>query len=914
MFGKFNKKTIIFTLILAMVLPIVLTNSTAVFAADKYEAENATRSGGANVNNNHTGYSGTGFVDGMNPVGAAVTFNVNVSTAGTYNVKLRYANAMGSAQTLSLYVNGVDVKQTSLPNLSNWDTWGEATETVTLNAGSNTISYRHDSSDTGIANLDYIDISQAVSKYEAENATRTGGATVNNNHTGYSGTGFVDAMSPVGAAVTFNVNVSTAGTYIVNLRYANAMGAAQTLSLYVNGVDVKQTSLPSLSNWDSWGMVAETVTLNAGNNTLSYKHDSSDSGIVNLDYIDVTSLLPPSGSKYEAESATLLGGAHVNNNHAGYSGTGFVDGLNNAGNGVQFTVNAATAGNYQVYLIYANATGSEKRLSLYVNGKFEKRAYLPAAPNWGTWASIVRSVTLNAGNNTISFKRDPEDSGQVNLDFILVTKESYGISYNSSLLNAIPASSTTPSGTFTTTFNSNITQFDNTKWYPKWDEKDVFRMQMSHSQTGNNYSVRIGDGGQIYSIDTPIGEIMPPQNSEHAWEDDTLLATLNQYDGQDAASSRFAQGFIHQAGAYQHYDYDKSYLDAKSFWSPVMSERLDTANNQYASLVWPQMSTGLSVNRSDMLVYQNTRDLGDGVLELTYLFYNYNDTYQYLDNTDMSAWGGVRTSKLPKTIVSSMDGTWFESTAKFGQPGHYYDSINTGGWIGATQDINNPNGYAIAYVFGKNPTAHGGAGLSRFVTIGDAGRDDYSVMSVNYREKLLSGQAYFFRMYVVLGTLQNVAAKANAIQGQLEFGFINYQQNTSPTIPLYLQQIDNQTVLSENGSGTPNMYVYAQPVEGSKPLYLVRETATGKYKVTSDPYMLNTKFQLSAADDTKQRMATRPYDGKSEVVKLFGFVMPSSKINPSLSYVRLDSVLTDSSYYPKLGLYDTNIMVRTTSN
>ena len=113
----------------------------------KYEAENAALSGGAKVNTDHTGYSGTGFVDGMQTSGSSqASFTVNVATAGSYNVDLRYANSMGVTETGSIYVNGTKIRQTSLPNLADWNTWSDKVEALSLNAGNNTIAYKYDSS------------------------------------------------------------------------------------------------------------------------------------------------------------------------------------------------------------------------------------------------------------------------------------------------------------------------------------------------------------------------------------------------------------------------------------------------------------------------------------------------------------------------------------------------------------------------------------------------------------------------------------------------------------------------------------------------------------------------------------------------------------------------------------------------
>ncbi len=127
-----------------------------------YEAETAALSGGAKTNTDHTGYSGSGFVDGYWIQGAATTFTVNVSAAGSYDVALKYGNASGSAKTVSLYVNGTKILQTSLPNLANWDTWGNKVETLSLNAGNNTIAYKYDANDSGNVNLDLITVAPAT--------------------------------------------------------------------------------------------------------------------------------------------------------------------------------------------------------------------------------------------------------------------------------------------------------------------------------------------------------------------------------------------------------------------------------------------------------------------------------------------------------------------------------------------------------------------------------------------------------------------------------------------------------------------------------------------------------------------------------------------------------------------------------
>ena len=126
-----------------------------------YEAEEGRRTGGAGLNTDHPGYSGVGFVDGMGTLNAATTIHVTVSKAGAYDVALRYSNGPNpftGTKTISVYVNGRKVKQTSLPSTSTWDNWATVTESLTLKKGINEIQYRVDAPDTGHVNLDLITV------------------------------------------------------------------------------------------------------------------------------------------------------------------------------------------------------------------------------------------------------------------------------------------------------------------------------------------------------------------------------------------------------------------------------------------------------------------------------------------------------------------------------------------------------------------------------------------------------------------------------------------------------------------------------------------------------------------------------------------------------------------------------------
>ncbi|HEV3171025.1 MAG TPA: carbohydrate-binding protein, partial [Actinocrinis sp.] len=130
------------------------------------------------------------------------------------------------------------------------------------------------------------------------------------------------------------------------------------------------------------------------------------------------------GTTYEAENAALSGGAVVATDHSGYTGTGFVAGYTDTNKGTAdttFTINAPNAGTYTLTLRYSNGTGSTMTLSLYTNSSKLKQITLPGTADWNTWTTETENVTLNTGNNTVAYKFDTTDTGNVNLDNLTVT-------------------------------------------------------------------------------------------------------------------------------------------------------------------------------------------------------------------------------------------------------------------------------------------------------------------------------------------------------------------------------------------------------------------------------------------------------------------------------------------------------------
>src|SRR5688572_12573500 len=77
----------------ALVAAMAAANAIPALAAPvRYEAETAPATCDGVIESNHAGFSGSGFCNAGNAVGAASQFTVNASVAGTATLAIRYAN------------------------------------------------------------------------------------------------------------------------------------------------------------------------------------------------------------------------------------------------------------------------------------------------------------------------------------------------------------------------------------------------------------------------------------------------------------------------------------------------------------------------------------------------------------------------------------------------------------------------------------------------------------------------------------------------------------------------------------------------------------------------------------------------------------------------------------------------------
>jgi len=163
----------------------------------------------------------------------------------------------------------------------------------------------------------------------------------------------------------------------------------------------------------------------------------------------------------------------------------------------------------------------------------------------------------------------------------------------------------------------------NSRWHPAIDEKSVFHARLLHKSVDERcWEIGIGKGGQMYSMCSSFGEAMPPQTPQSQWMDEAWQFTTiyEHLLGRDLPTQMrpYGNSFVHQSGIYTR---EK---DIQPFYSPILATHHDPERWAYALVSWGQIPHA-SVNRSGILVYVQYRDLGAGVLEVTYVIYNFEN-------------------------------------------------------------------------------------------------------------------------------------------------------------------------------------------------------------------------------------------------------------------------------------------------
>jgi beta-glucosidase-like glycosyl hydrolase len=288
-------------------------------------------------------------------------------------------------------------------------------------------------------------------------------ATADTQDTSAAGGGYDMGWTAPGQWFNYTVNVATAGTYSVAFRVSSPYGITDALHI-ANSSGTNLTgavAVPNTGGYETWATVAASITLSAGQQTLTVEQDSNgwnfhylaftlgsggggsggdqpfggtpaavpgtvqvanyDTGGQAVAY-NVTSA-NGSANGYRSDGVDLEATADTQDTSA--AGGGYDMGWTAPGQWFNYTVEVAAAGVYTVSFRVSSPYGITDALHIASSSGTNLTGAV-AVPNTGgyeTWATVTASVTLSAGEQTLTVE---QDSNGWNFHYLAFTQGSGG--------------------------------------------------------------------------------------------------------------------------------------------------------------------------------------------------------------------------------------------------------------------------------------------------------------------------------------------------------------------------------------------------------------------------------------------------------------------------------------------------------
>jgi hypothetical protein len=518
-----------------------------------------------------------------------------------------------------------------------------------------------------------------------------------------------------------------------------------------------------------------------------------------------------------------------------------------------------------------------------------------------------------------------------------------GQSNSEKLCNVFPSSgplvSQNGSLTFDTTYNPS-----GSTWEVDWSETHVYHqlIKYSNSNPDQSFELRIGKGGQIYSFKNDgFGEAMPPQwrpsfdasgsnitdpglsdpiASNHGnwapWNDEVWQLVGS--DQRDSLNGKVKTRNLHQAGSYMNnYSHRASDHTKAPFYSPKVKEFLNANEGSFTSVYWIQSEDPSYVYnpwddcdvcvadpfRPSVIVYNKFTNLGDGVIQVDFLLYNYHRT-RGIDYWNVP-FMGIRNSSLPYAFVSNSTTDPSMYTVLNTKPGHpvagdeasYLPEFKNGAVVKASGTSSESSGW---FAFSTQPDGNGpslGLVTAKSTTNPTNGYGDFrygTAMSNPIRDvTILTRRAIGGAKDPVTGLKPWGIIAGQSIQGRYFLvvsstidSLVNQINTRDLTTSARIEKIQIDNLIENNvhynfidsGNGTfipietdaasAYLTLNSQPFDNSYPVFLISTNSISI--LSSNPYYFSDK----------------PYDEIVEIVELLGF---------STSYKEGESLVTGIS-------------------
>ena len=244
---------------------------------------------------------------------------------------------------------------------------------------------------------------------QAETAEVGGGASVEFDHDGYHGGGFVNFPRSGGYVEWREVDGGPGGLTTLSFRHALRPSASRKAWLVINGVG-RGLTFKSTGSWTNWLQLEVAAALAAGTaNTVRIETNGQDSA--NIDEIAIA-------RQAEGAEVAMGGGAQVEFNHDGYHGVGFVNFPRNGGFLMWSDVDGGESGAVTLSIRYALGVRAARTALLTINGVGQDITFDPTGA-WTNWRTLQVEAQLNPGaGNVVRVESNGQDCGNIDQLFI----------------------------------------------------------------------------------------------------------------------------------------------------------------------------------------------------------------------------------------------------------------------------------------------------------------------------------------------------------------------------------------------------------------------------------------------------------------------------------------------------------------
>jgi hypothetical protein len=237
-----------------------------------------------------------GYVD----AGDWLDYNVNVASAGAYNVSFRVASQLATG-AFQLKAGAAVLATVAVPNTGGWQNWQTVTVPVTLAQGVQTLRIAATGAGLNINWMNFVVAPTAI-KIEAESYTSMFG--IQTETTTDAGGGLNVGWTEPGDWMNYTVNVPSTGAYTVNFRVASLVATGKIELRNAAGTALATLTQGSTGGWQTWVTRSATANLTAGSQTLRIYYTGAG---LNINWFELVSTGLKSAGGFEESTGIATG-------------------------------------------------------------------------------------------------------------------------------------------------------------------------------------------------------------------------------------------------------------------------------------------------------------------------------------------------------------------------------------------------------------------------------------------------------------------------------------------------------------------------------------------------------------------------------------------------------------------------------